>query len=347
MRWTRFISVSHFTMLSFALCAVVSAQTPAGYYSASLQDGAEVAAVESHGPACGCDVGCDNGCDSGCDGYCACDCIGNWWDNTTIFLAGDGWKGVGEIPAGGYGNNFGLRTGFNTGLGIGESNLRAQIGGSVGFYDFRGRSLGDGDNTEVETQLFLTTGVFKRSDIACGDAWAYGVVWDLMNDNNYGVGGDDLTLSQFRGQLGYAVNECNEIGVWGAVRASDDDWSVSRGAPRTQLRTVNQGNVFWHHNWQFGADTTVYGGVADGLSQGTFGLLGNAPLSNSVALFGGFNYYAPSATAGQPGATEEFWNVTFGIAWYPGAKAVNHTVSGWKGMPLLDVANNGTFQATP
>jgi hypothetical protein len=66
-----------------------------------------------------------------------------------------------------------------------------------------------------------------------------------------------------------------------------------------------------------------------------------------VALFGGFNYYIPSAGPGPGGATEEFWNVTFGIAFYPGAKAVNPTVSGWRGLPLLDVANNGTFQVTP
>jgi hypothetical protein len=332
------------------LCALVSntavAQTPASsthyeHYLTSQEPtlaAKDVASDETYSAG-----GC-NSC--GCDDTCGCDCIGNWWDNTAIFVAGDAWKGLGEIPAGGYGNNFGVRSGFNTGFALGDSNLRGQIGGSVGLYDFRGRAIGDGDDAELETQLFLTTGVYKRSEIAYGDAWSYGVVWDVMNDNNYGIGGGDLTLSQFRAQLGYAVNECNEIGVWTAFRASDTDWDLFPGAS-VEVQTVNQGNLFWRHNWQFGADTTIYAGVADGLSDATFGLLGNAPLSHSVALFGHFNYYAPSATAGAAGATEEFWNVTFGLAWYPGAKAVNHTVSGWKGLPLLDVANNGTFQLTP
>jgi hypothetical protein len=339
-------SLSYVAILGMLLSNVTVAQMPSGafqhdYYLTSQEPTLAAKDVPTQ------DNYSAGDCEScGCNDACGCDCIGNWWDNTVIFVAGDAWKGLGEVPAGGWGNNFGVRSGFNTGFALGESNLCGQIGGSVGLYDFRGRSIGDGNDAELETQLFLTTGVYKRSEICNGDAWSYGVVWDVMNDNNYGVGGGELTLSQFRAQLGYAINECNEIGVWTAFRATDTNWDLLPGAS-VGVRPVNQGNLFWHHNWQFGGDTTIYAGVADGFSDATFGLLGNAPLSQSVALFGHFNYYAPSAPAGPAGASEEFWNVTFGLAWYPGAKAVNHTVSGWKGLPLLDVANNGTFQLTP
>jgi hypothetical protein len=369
-RWKQLLELFHCAArkaafsasLGIALGAVASAQTvgsgvlpggqtttsPTAYEYFSPQAGGaspvsyqlagpEQAGQQVQSPTGTCDLDCDDLCD---------DCIGNWWDNTAIFLAGDGWKGLGEIPAGGYGNNFGIRSGVNTGFALGNSRLRGQLGGSVGFYDLRGRTIGDGDNEELEAQLFFTGGVYKRSDIECGEAWSYGIVWDVMDDNNYGVGGDELTLSQIRAQLGYAINECNEIGVWTAFRATDDEWDVVPGAT-IDVRPVNQLNFFWHHNWEFGADTTAYFGVADGLSDATFGLIGNAPLSQRVALFGGFNYYIPSAGPGPGGATEEFWNVSFGIAFYPGAKAVNPTVSGHRGLPLLDVANNGTFQVTP
>ena len=41
--------------------------------------------------------------------------------------------------------------------------------------------------------------------------------------------------------------------------------------------------------------------------------------------------------------SEQYWNLSFGIVWYPGWKAANDTVSGHAGLPLLPVADNGTF----
>jgi hypothetical protein len=35
--------------------------------------------------------------------------------------------------------------------------------------------------------------------------------------------------------------------------------------------------------------------------------------------------------------------VSFGIVWYPGFKAANRSVSGYSGLPLLNVADNGSF----
>ena len=90
-------------------------------------------------------------------------------------------------------------------------------------------------------------------------------------------------------------------------------------------------------------------GGAEEPGEWTLGLLGQAPLNASVALFGGFNYVIPSAPSGDPAPgtsqhyAEEYWNVSFGIVWYPGCKAANPSVSGQRGLPLLPLADNGSF----
>ncbi len=77
-----------------------------------------------------------------------------------------------------------------------------------------------------------------------------------------------------------------------------------------------------------------------------FGMLNTAPLSHSVSLYGNFTYVAPGSKSGLPGAAEEQWNASVGLVFYTGAKAVNSTVSGNKGLALLPVANNGSFLIT-
>ena len=77
-----------------------------------------------------------------------------------------------------------------------------------------------------------------------------------------------------------------------------------------------------------------------------FGMLNTAPLSHSVSLYGNFNYVAPGSATGRVGAAEEQWNASVGLVYYLGGKAVNSTVSGNKGMPLLPVASNGSLLIT-
>jgi hypothetical protein len=77
-----------------------------------------------------------------------------------------------------------------------------------------------------------------------------------------------------------------------------------------------------------------------------FGFTGEAPLSCNLALYGNFNYAAPSATAGPTGSGEEQFAIQFGLAYYFGGKAVSRSVTGQQGLPLLDVGNNGSFLIT-
>jgi hypothetical protein len=62
-------------------------------------------------------------------------------------------------------------------------------------------------------------------------------------------------------------------------------------------------------------------------------------------------YMKPSAHAGSsigPNGTafasaQEFWNVSFGVVFYPDHAARSSTVAGRKWMPYLPVANNSSF----
>ena len=79
--------------------------------------------------------------------------------------------------------------------------------------------------------------------------------------------------------------------------------------PATTVNTVDQVNLFWHHNWETGADSYVYVGGADEAASWTIGMLGQAPLNDRSAMFGQVNYYIPGSDSGPFGTSEEIWNV--------------------------------------
>jgi hypothetical protein len=290
---------------------------------------------------------CDNGdCDS-----CGCDSCGygNWWSNTSVLFAADGWRTRADDD---YPGSWGFRTGFNTGLGWWDSPVRLQIGGSYAGYDLSGRDgdFGAGfvDDASVEQQMYFTGGVYRRSDVCAGERIAWGLVGDVLYDNRFGEEAEEILLTQFRAAIAYAWDECNEFGVWGASRGNWQRLFTESGDP-FRVRGLAQLNAFWHRNWAFGGDTWIYVGGGEEPVEWVVGLTGQAPLSQSVALFGGLTWGIPSAPAGDQNNgqdqnySEEYWNVSFGIVWYPGCKAANDTVSGHRGLPLLPVADNGSF----
>ena len=109
------------------------------------------------------------------------------------------------------------------------------------------------------------------------------------------------------------------------------------------VRAQDQVNGFWHHNWAFGGDTTFYTGWADDPGTWTFGGFGQVPLNDNVALFGSTNYVISGESNSILGQIHETWNVSIGLVYYFGGKASNPSVSGYQGLPLLPVADNGTF----
>src|SRR5262245_1189778 len=251
---------------------------------------------------------------------CCDNCDGNWWNNTALIFASDSWRTKADDD---YPGNFGFRTGFNSGLaGWWDAPIRMQLGASFAGYDLSGR---DGDfgadpahNAAIEQQIFATFGFYKRSDVCHDDRLAWGAVIDLLYDNHLGEEAREVFNRQIRMYGGYAWDEANEFGLWGAF---DINWAryISDAQGRRRVRGMDQLNLFWHHNWAFGGDTWLYTGAAEEPGEWLFGLLGQAPLSPAVALFGGFTYVVPSAPEGDPVPgdnqfySEATWNLTFGI----------------------------------
>lgn len=289
---------------------------------------------------------------TGCGSSC-CGGIGGLCDNTTIFLGGDAWKNHGDDDDN---NNFGYRVGANS--AVGGPGIRFQFGASYGFYDFHGRE--DPDQIPSEGQLFVTTGVYKRSNVCCGENLSWGVVYDYMNSTNWGEEADDIELGQIRFQVGYAMNACNELGVWSAFGVDDDQ--TTRLGNGITVEAKDQVNLYWLHQFEFGGESMFYVGLADepnglnrvqvepDLTEVVFGFSGRAPLNHSMALVGNVHYIMPSTSAGDLAPNgidnsyaEESWNVSIGLVIYPGQKARACTVSGTAGLPLMNVADNGTF----
>lgn len=323
----------------------------------TLVSGSSVASAQYQAPDCGAPAGAGNGgdCNSYLDG---CDCVGNWLDNTYVWGGGDVYKSIGDRITninGGQGaltSSFGLVGGFNTGFALGDSKIRGQVGASYGIYDLEGRiALAPGATTS-EQQVYFTTGVYKRGDMVhdC-DRISWGVVIDAFNASQWGVNANEINLGQFRGIFGYALDECTEIGVWGTLNAWDDNAAVTvGGAPGvlSPIRAQNQANLYLKRNTQFGAQVMAYVGFFDpaDISDWQFGMNINAPLSHNWGVYSNFNYVIPGATAGPAGSGQEQFNVGVGLVYYFGGKAVSPSVTGQQGLPLLNVANNGSFLVT-
>jgi len=300
----------------------------------------------------------DDGKGKSCGDSCGNSFLGSLRENTEIWIGGDAYRGFGDgryinfnpLPFA-TGNSAGIVAGFNSGVPLGNSQIRGQIGASYGAYDFKGRTIDDpGQEASIEQQSFVTVGLYKRSDVCCGDRLSWGVVYDQLFAHQWGWTADEVYLSQIRGIMGYAINECNEFGVWGTFATNRDTVVISDAASgiTSTVRAMNQANAYWRHNWAFGANTMLYVGAVDqaDVASWQLGMLGTAPLSHSAGLYGNFTYVVPGSGTGLVGAAEEQWNASVGLVFYLGAKAVSPTVSGNQGMPLLPVATNGTLLIT-
>jgi hypothetical protein len=260
------------------------------------------------------------------------------------FVSYDTWKGISD---GGWQNN-GINVGANFGMCLGEwgrqTGVGFQIGGSEMVADWSGTDYG----SVVETQGFITYGLFRRPTETTG--WTAGLVQDWMLNDHFGEYAQDPTLSQLRGQLGYAWSATNEIGLSGAVRLLGGTRDVS-GVGTTTWRPIDQLNLYWHHKWSFGADTTIWVGIPEQDQLGGSGSLGeyiagasaNVPLNHRWSLFTLITYMHPSSRPSMDGSEEEAWNFTIGVSLTWGRETCSETVAGHAWMPLMPLANNGYF----
>lgn len=265
------------------------------------------------------------------------------------FVDYDAFRG---IPDGGWQNN-GIRTGFNLATRLGTfsdlTGIGLQVGSSVGIYDWGGTDYRMQNQEQVETQGFLTYGLYRKPDDI--SRITGGIVQDWCFNDNFGVFGKCPTLSQLRGQIGYATSASNEFGLWGTAHVVSSTLNVDYFGP-VKWQTVNHLSAYWHHKWYAtGPDTWLSVGAPshDRLSGG--GSLGDylvtaistCPLSNAVSVVSSITYMHQSGRLGGINAADEAWNFTVGLAIYPRRNARTTTVAGDRWMPLMPVANNGSF----
>ena len=278
--------------------------------------------------------------------------------NTYVWVGADSFKSIGDRLTninGGTGSltgSFGAVGGFNSGFGFGDSPIRFQAGASYGIYDFKGRIRLVPNDTENEKQTFYTVGLYKRGDMSAErDPFSFGVVYDVFRAEQWGINANNITLSQVRGIVGYALTESTEVGVWGAYAVDSDRAAVTvAGAPGV-LRTIhamNQTNFYVKQNFAFGGQVTGYVGMLSDSDIGKWqvGMRGQIPLSANWSAFADANYVVPRTNAGPLGSGQEQFGVSVGLAYYFGGNAQNPSVTGNRGLPLLDVANNRTFLVT-
>jgi hypothetical protein len=286
----------------------------------------------------------------GCaNGNACCDPYGNWRDNTLVWIGADGYKSLGDTtqPPGiatGFMDSAGFVGGFNTGFRIfADSPIRGQIGASYGIYDLKGRDTASPSSSEQQT--FVTAGLSKRSNVLEDDRICWGLVYDQFFGHQWGLNAAELYVGQVRGLAGYALDCANEVGVWGTFHTSQD--ATVTGQP-TPLRAMNQFNAYWRHNYEFGGQTMFYLGGVDRADVGSWqvGTLGQAPLNDRLSIYGNFTFAFPSSHTGAVGSNELEWNIGTGLMYSFGGKAVNRTISGPQGLPLLPVANNGSLLMT-
>jgi len=283
--------------------------------------------------SCGCGSCCP-GLGLGCDAYPPRGIVG--------FAGFDSFKGVSD---GTFQSNFGAVAGVNSALGLGNRGIGWQLGVSYGVYDFDGRSTLN--QATSQQQIFVTTGFFRK---ARGDQrLSFGIVYDWMCNDQWGIYATSPTLGQWRGQVEWATSGSNAFGMYGCVRDLASAQAF-QGAV-VQTRGISQVNLFWHHKFEMGAHSHVWvGGVQTDRLNGQ-GSLGDAvigasfevPVSDRLALYGNAQYMHPSAVAGTVAAVEEGYNVGMGLAWYFGGHARSNRINGKCGLPYMPVANNSTF----
>lgn len=265
-----------------------------------------------------------------------------------LFTNYDSWRGISEDI---YQNNNGASYGFNAGVPIpllSALGMGAQFGGSYGTYDYMGRPLAE--QNRIQQQTFATAGLFRRADANLPISLAFAHDW--MANDNFGSVSDEPFLAQWRAQVGYMINPRHEIGVWGSWLERFDTQQNDVTNSLLTYRPVSQLNLYWHCKscWR-GADFWTWVGLPDrrrGNGDGTLGefIVGsaiNVPINDRLAVMGNCVYMKPSANAGFTASAQDGFNLSLGIAWYPGRQARSCTVAGRTWMPLLPVANNGNF----
>ncbi len=296
-----------------------------------------------HGVGCdGCSA-CSSDCDAmyghagGCDGCGSCgpqSFCGMLLENLSLFGGLEGSKQPQDF---GVNANFGGRFHANMGIPlVSACGLGLQIGTATNYTDNAVQVFERVEGTSERFQSFTTVGLFQRLD--CGLAWGFG--YDYLYQDYY----DEFNLGQWRGDISYRLDACNEIGTWFSFGGQSDPGFFA--TIPMELDPIAQGNVYIRRTWENDAQTTFWLGMAEGhgevnVALGDLPPVGNrlvfgadifVPLSPKLALFGQANFITPADS----GTVDSF----LGVAYFPGG---SHGARERRFAPKLSVASSTTF----
>jgi hypothetical protein len=281
---------------------------------------------------CGsCGSACDDCCDAGWevfDGHC-----GPLLRGLSVFAGADAFKGPLDRGTNG---NFGVNEGLNLARPLGDPwGCGYQIGVNFVQTDFSGAPLIQDTNIRAayRKQYFATAGIFQRA-LCGGFQWA--VAYDYLYDMYY----QNSSLQQIRSETGYVIDDCNEIGYYGAYGLGTD---VDRTKTGFKLEPTDMFVFFFRHNFENGGDGRVWGG-ATGNGDGLLGVDLWVPLGKGFALENRINYMIPGrGTHGttDPSQVRESWGMVAQLVWYPGMNARCQQQNPYR--PMFNVADNSLF----
>ena len=228
--------------------------------------------------------------------------------------------------------NVGGRFAVNYGMPLVErAGLGLQLGTSYTYTDNATQVLERAGIEKDRWQSYSTVGLFQRTD--SGFTWALGYDWLYQDYYDTGL------LGQWRYQVGYAPDACNEFGVWG-TKNDNGHSGTFEGGPFS-WDAIRMTALYWSHIYPTGARVKSWVGVADNHTEAVlilpgdrrthetllFGADVHMPLTDTLALVGAATFVTPT----DAGVVDAY----LGFAWYPGGTAPTYHRKRWRpGMPV-------------
>jgi len=266
-----------------------------------------------------------------------------WWRDTLgcllsrfeIFLGVHGFKGPADL---GRNGNFGFHEGCNFGGPLGDPwGIGYQIGFQAVHSNFSGSQTFGPFRASDRTQIFLTTGLFRRQ-LSNGFQWA--VAFDYLHDSYHG----SADLRQLRSETSLVLNCIHELGFWGAYALADDRFSFNFDRQgQESFLDIEPNDIyafFYRRHFSGGGQGRIWAGFS-GQGDGLIGADGTVPLGTNWALQNSFIYLVPKHGNTIEGHRDETWSVTINLVWYPGRAA--NMIFCDPFYPVLPVADNTQF----
>ena len=146
-------------------------------------------------------------------------------------------------------------------------------------------------------------------------------------------------LQQIRSETGYVLDDCYEIGYYGAYGVTTEQKPIDT----SHLLKVNPTDMFilyLRRNFENGGDGRLWGGVT-GNGDGLLGVDLWVPLGKSFALENRVNYMIPKEGSGTTAQPRESWGLVAQLVWYPGLNAKCQQRNPYR--PIFNVADNSLF----